>query len=125
MPGGVRPRVLVVEDEEQLRDALVEMLWSHGFQVVGHAGTGREAISLAESVRPDLVLMDYRMPEMDGVSATESIRSEHSETRVVMFSAYDEDSLAADAYRVGASAFLVKGCAPAEIVAALHRALVP
>jgi DNA-binding NarL/FixJ family response regulator len=117
--------VLVVEDEEQLRDALVEMLWSHGFQVVGQAGTGREAISLADSVRPDLVLMDYRMPEMDGVSATEAIRSGHSGTRVVMFSAYDEDSLAADAYRVGASAFLVKGCRPAEIVAALNGALGP
>jgi two-component system, response regulator PdtaR len=117
------PTIVVAEDALQLREALADMLWSHGFDVVGQAGTGTEAVALAESLRPDLVLIDYRMPEMNGVAATDAIKTTRPRTQVVMFTAFDEASLSADATRVGASSFLVKGCAPTVILEALNRAL--
>ena len=117
------PRILVAEDEAQLREALVDMLQTHGFDVVGAATTGTEAVALAAASDPELVLMDYRMPEMDGVLATEAIKERSPGTSVVMFTAYDETSLSLDATRAGASAFLVKGCAPSLILQALGNAL--
>jgi len=117
------PTILVAEDEEQLREALVEMLLTRGFDVVGVATTGTEAVALAAASDPQLVLMDYRMPEMDGVMATEAIKERSPGTRVVMFTAYDETSLSLDATRAGVSAFLVKGCAPSLILQALGNAL--
>lgn len=118
-----RPTVLVVEDQLPLREALAEMLLTHGFAVVGAASNGTQAVAMARSVGPDLVLMDYRMPGMDGISATEAIRSTSPAARVVMFTAYDEASLSVDAKRAGASHLLVKGCSPALIVEALTDAL--
>jgi CheY-like chemotaxis protein len=118
-----RPRILVAEDEEQLRDALVGMLVDNGYDVVAAAHTGTEAVSLTAALRPQLVLMDYRMPEMDGVSATEIIKERHPGTDVVMFTAYGETSLSLEATRAGVSAFLVKGTAPSQILRALESAL--
>ena len=79
------PTILVAEDEDQLREALVEMLLTRGFDVVGVATTGTEAVALAAASDPQLVLMDYRMPEMNGVMATEAIKERSPGTRVVMF----------------------------------------
>lgn len=122
-PSPTPARIIVAEDEAQLRDALVAMLAGHGFEVVGVANTGAEAVALVAAVEPELVLMDYRMPEMDGVAAAEAIKDRNPRTSVVMFTAYDETSLSRDATRAGVSAFLVKGCAPSLILEALASAL--
>lgn len=121
--GAARPTIIVAEDEDQLREALVEMLHDAEYDVVGEASTGSEAASLTAALDPDLVLMDYRMPGMDGVSATEVIKQLNPRTDVVMFTAYEETSLSLEATRAGVSAFLVKGCAPALILRALEDAL--
>ena len=122
-PTPSRPTILIAEDEEQLREALVEMLLDNDYDVVAEASTGSEAASLTAALDPDLVLMDYRMPGMDGVSATEIIKELNARTGVVMFTAYDETSLSLEAIRAGVSGFLVKGCEPALILRALENAL--
>jgi DNA-binding NarL/FixJ family response regulator len=121
----VRPTILVAEDGAQLREALVDMLLDAEYDVVGEASNGSEAASLTAALDPDLVLMDYRMPGMDGVSATEVIKELNPRTHVVMFTAYDEASLSLDAIRAGVSSFLVKGCDPALILQSLEDALDP
>jgi response regulator NasT len=118
-----RSTIVVAEDEELLRDALIEMLGDNGYDVVGEASTGSQAASLTAALDPDLVLMDYRMPGMDGVSATEVIKELNPRTDIVMFTAYEETSLNLEATRAGVSAFLVKGCDPALILRALENAL--
>jgi DNA-binding NarL/FixJ family response regulator len=119
----LHPTIVIAEDEQDLREALQGMLEVHGFNVVAVATTGTEAVSLAAALNPELVLMDYRMPELDGVTATESIKARNPDTQIVMFTAFDEGSLSLEATRVGASAFLVKGCAPSLILRALSSAL--
>ncbi len=117
------PRIVIAEDEDELRAALQEMLQGEGFEVVGAARNGREAVALAAALDPDLVLMDYRMPVMDGVAATEAIKGSRASTIVVMFTAHDETSLSMEASRAGVSAFLVKGCAPSLIFHVLNSEL--
>jgi len=122
-PSSERPTILIAEDEHHLREALQEMLQGQGFDVVASARTGREAVTLAAAFEPDMVLMDYRMPEMDGVAATEAIKEARPRTIVVMFTAHDETSLSMEASRAGVSAFLVKGCAPSLILRVLTSEL--
>jgi DNA-binding NarL/FixJ family response regulator len=117
------PTILIAEDEDHLREALHEMLEGQGFDVVAAARTGLEAVTLAAAFEPDVVLMDYRMPEMDGVAATEAIKEARPSTIVVMFTAHDETSLSMEASRAGVSAFLVKGCPPSLILRVLTSEL--
>ena len=118
-----RPTIVVADDEHDLRDALADMLTAHGFDVLAVATNGTEAVSLAAALSPELVLIDYRMPELDGITATDAIKSRNPDTQVVMFTAFDETSLALEAMRAGVSTLLVKGCAPSMILRALSGAL--
>jgi two-component system, response regulator PdtaR len=117
-----RPRVLIAEDEEQLREVLQELLEEKGYEVVAVTGNGTEAIELGKDLKPDLVLVDYRMPGANGVSVTEALQADNPNTQIVMFTAYDETSLSIEATRAGIYAFLVKGCAPSLILQALEGA---
>jgi DNA-binding NarL/FixJ family response regulator len=112
-------RVLVVDDDDAVRTVLAELLLEEGFDVVGRAMDGVEGVSLALSLAPDGVLLDVRMPRMGGIEAAREILAKRPATRVVMLSAYDDPSLQAEAAAAGASAFLVKGCALDELVAAV------
>src|SRR5947207_12144401 len=87
------PRVLIVEDEPILRDALAEMLESKHIRVAGQAGDGAEAVRLATTLQPDVVLMDLRMPGMDGIEATRQIKEVLPRTQVLVLSAYDDPGL--------------------------------
>ena len=98
------------------------MLEVHGFQVVGVAATGLEAIALFDATWPDLMLVDYRMPGQDGVAVTHYVKERSPNTQVVLFTAYDEMSLSLDATEAGVFAFLVKGCSPSLILQALSGA---
>ena len=127
-------RVAVVDDQELVRSAFVLLLRSHpGLTVVGEAGDGRAAVALARSARPDVVLMDVRMPGMDGLEATRQIVADERchGTRVLMLTTYDNDDLVHEALRAGASGFLLKDVRPQhlldgiEVVAAGEALLAP
>lgn len=91
-----------------------------GFIVVGEAGTGREAVQRALTHRPDVVLMDIRMPDMTGIEATEQICAETLDTRVLILTTFDLDEYVYDALRAGASGFLLKDTSAADLLVALR-----
>ena len=98
------------------------MLEVHGFQVVGVAASGSEAVTIFDATWPDLLLLDYRMPGQDGVAVTIYVKKRSPNAQIVLFTAYDEMSLSLDATEAGVFAFLVKGCAPSLILQALEGA---
>jgi two-component system, response regulator PdtaR len=115
-------RVLVVDDDDAVRTVLADLLQEEGFEVVGRAIDGIEGVSLALSLTPDGVLLDVRMPRMGGIEAARAILAQLPNVRIVMLSAYNDASLQAEAKEAGVSAFLVKGCALDELVAAVSVA---
>lgn len=115
-------RVLVVDDEADMREALTDLLDRSGFQIVGTASNGREAVTLSTELHPELVLMDLRMPEMDGIEATRRIKETTPQTQVLILSAYEDYDLQSDATDAGIYCYLVKGTDPAMIVDMLGRA---
>lgn len=85
---GVNLKVLVVDDTEHVRDMLVQMLELDGFEVVGEAASGEEAISLAQSSDPNVIVMDYVMPDLDGLSAAKAIKHERPTQPIILYTAY-------------------------------------
>jgi DNA-binding NarL/FixJ family response regulator len=112
-------RILLVDDHPVVRTGLRGML-SAEFEVVGEAGSGDEAIALASELKPDVVLMDLRMPGMDGVAATAKIVP--TGVRVLVLTSYDTDSDILRAVEAGASGYLLKDSTPQELVAAIRAA---
>jgi DNA-binding NarL/FixJ family response regulator len=113
-------RVLVVDDEPIVRDMLAEVLGDAGINVIGQASDGIEGVALARTSQPDAILLDIRMPNLDGLAAGRQIRETDPYVRIVFFSAYDDPALKQEAQAVGASTLLVKGCPLGEIVDALN-----
>ncbi len=115
-------RVLVVEDEALIRLDLTEMLSEEGYVVAGEAGDGEQAIELARSLRPDLVIMDVKMPKVDGIAAASLIVEERI-APVVMLTAFSQRDLIEQARDAGAMAYLVKPFARHELVPAIELAV--
>lgn len=114
-------RVLLVDDEALLRVAFSLLLRTQpGLEPVGEATNGAEAVRLAAELRPDVVLMDVRMPGMDGIAATARIVRERPETRVLLLTTFDLDEYAFAGLRAGASGFLLKNALPDELLAAIR-----
>jgi CheY-like chemotaxis protein len=109
-------RVLVVDDNPAMRRVLWGLLEDVGIEVVGEAAHGLEGVAQAELLRPDVELMDWRMPGLDGLAATAEIGRRVPEMQVVMFSAAESDGVAAIAGQAGASAFVAKGPQPRRCV---------
>jgi CheY-like chemotaxis protein len=107
---GDGPRVLLVDDAAAIRNALRGVLEDAGIEVVGEAADGDEGVALTGSLRPDVVLMDLRMPASDGFEATARIVKEHPAVRVVVLSAYESEESAEAVMAAGAFAFLPKHC---------------
>ncbi|PKW15478.1 ANTAR domain-containing response regulator [Saccharopolyspora spinosa] len=118
----VERRVLVAEDEALIRLDLVEMLREEGYQVVGEAGDGQEAVRLAEELRPDLVILDVKMPKMDGIEAASNIAGERI-APVVILTAFSQRDLVERARDAGAMAYLVKPFAKRDLVPAIELAV--
>ncbi len=107
---GRRPKVLLVDDDEETCALLKGVLEDEGIQVVGAAANGAEALDLVDSTLPEVVLMDLRMPHMDGFEATRLIKAKHSWMQVVILTFYDDLLPDRSPEEVGAFAYLVKGC---------------
>jgi DNA-binding NarL/FixJ family response regulator len=116
------PRVLVVDDDVILGEALCHLLRQKGFEVVGMASSGPEGVSLSQQTKPDVVVMDFRMPMMDGLEATGLIKAQSPMTQTVMFTAYDDQTLNLEAADTGVYGLLVKGCSPDLLVEVVNRA---
>ena len=114
-------RVLVAEDEALIRLDIVEILTEAGYDVVGEASNGEEVIRLVEELKPDLCILDVKMPVMDGITAAETIIKEHS-CAVVMLTAFSQIELARRAADAGAMAYLTKPFTPADLLPAIEVA---
>ena len=122
-PTGTAPRrVVIAEDEALIRLDLAEMLREEGYQVVGEAGDGQEAVDLAESLRPDLVIMDVKMPRRDGIDAAAEIAAKRI-APVVLLTAFSQRDLVEKARDAGAMAYLVKPFSISDLVPAIEVAL--
>jgi len=116
-------RVLVVDDQSLIRQAVVDILEAtDDLEVVGEAVTGRDAVTRAAELRPDVVVMDIRMPVLDGIGATAEICAdpELADTKVLILTTFEEDENVVAALRAGASGFIGKGAEPDEIVRAVQ-----
>ena len=117
-----KPTVLVAEDEALIRLDLVELLTEEGYHVVGEAGDGEEAVKLARELEPDLVIMDVKMPKMDGISAAEIIAEERI-APIVMLTAFSQRDLVERARDAGAMAYVVKPFGASDVVPAIEIAM--
>jgi two-component system response regulator DegU len=114
--------LILVDDHQLLRQGLRRSLEDAGFDVVGEASDGQEAIILAEKLRPDLVLMDVTMPVLDGIEATRQLRAKVPESRVVILTMHGEEEVVERALRAGAVGFLVKDCTIQQVAEVLRMA---
>jgi DNA-binding NarL/FixJ family response regulator len=114
-------RVLLVDDQALVRGGLRLILDAEpDLEVVGEAADGDEGVRAAIETRPDIVLMDVRMPNVDGITATAQLLAELDSTRVVMLTTFDLDDYVVDAFRAGASGFVLKTAPPPQLVAAIR-----
>jgi DNA-binding NarL/FixJ family response regulator len=114
-------RILLADDQELLRVGFRMVLQAQdGLEVVGEAGDGAEAVALTRELQPDVVLMDVRMPEMDGVDATRELVDGGSRSRVIILTTFDLDEYAHAALRAGASGFLLKDAPTADLLSAIR-----
>ena len=118
---GERIRILIADDHPMVREGLAAVLnQEEDLEVVGQAGNGVEAVSLAKELRPDVVLMDLQMPQMDGVEAIKRIKEDSPETGVIILTTYDTDEHIFSGIRAGARAFLLKDALPSEVLQAIR-----
>jgi two-component system, NarL family, response regulator DegU len=115
-------RLVLADDHRMLREGLRRSMSDEGFDVVGEAENGEEAVRLVKELQPDVVLMDVTMPEMGGVEATRLIRQEGGPARVIMLTMHADKEVLADAIRAGASGYLVKDCSTDEVAEAVRIA---
>jgi DNA-binding NarL/FixJ family response regulator len=117
----IMTRVVVADDQALVRGSFRVLVdTAPGLTTVGEAGDGVAAVAIARQERPDVVLMDVRMPEMDGIEATRLICAELPDTRVLMLTTFDLDAYVYSALRAGASGFLLKDTPPVDLLNAIH-----
>jgi DNA-binding NarL/FixJ family response regulator len=118
---GHRVRVLIVDDDALMRAGLRGVLSGDPtIEVVGEAGDGRDALHRTRLLGPDIVLMDIRMPDLDGIAATRDVLAAFPDVRVVILTTFEQDDYIFGALRAGASGFLLKRTRPEDLVAAIH-----
>lgn len=115
-------RILIADDHALFRDGLRSLLVAQGHEVIGEAKNGREAVDLARQLRPDLLLMDVQMPDLDGIAATRMISAELPELKVVILTASEEETKLFDAIKSGAQGYLLKNLEADTFFELLDRA---
>jgi DNA-binding NarL/FixJ family response regulator len=120
-----RIRVLSVDDHPRMREGIAMFINSQpGMLVVAQACNGREAIECFREHKPDVTLMDLKLPDMSGIAAAVAIRKEFPGARIIILTTYDSESERQQALAAGASAFVLKGSPPAKLVEAIHQVYV-
>jgi two-component system response regulator NreC len=114
-------RVLIADDHAIVRAGLRALVKGEtGLELVGEASGGREGLQMAESLRPDILILDYSMPDMDGIQVTKEIHARLPSVRVLILTVHESETLAREAIRAGASGYIIKQAAEAELIAAIH-----
>ncbi len=114
-------RVLIADDDHLMRAGLAELLTADpDIEIVGQAATGREAVDQTNRLAPDVVLMDVRMPDLDGIAATRELSQVAPDVKVLMLTTFEQDDYVFGALRAGASGFLLKRTRPEDLIAAVH-----
>lgn len=114
-------RVLIADDEDLMRAGLAELLTADpAIEIVGQASNGREAVEQARRLAPDVVLMDVRMPDLDGIAATRELSEAAPAVKVLILTTFEQDDYVFGALRAGASGFMLKRTRPEELIAAVH-----
>jgi len=119
----MRARVLIADDSAHMRTILKNALLRNGYDVVGEAEDGNEAVSLYDKLKPDVAAIDIKMPRMDGIEALKAIKSKHPDAKVVMISAMGQQKDVIEAMRAGASDFFIKPFIAEKVVEAMENAL--
>ncbi|GLY10477.1 MULTISPECIES: response regulator [Bacillaceae] len=116
-------RILVVDDAAFMRMMIKDILTKNGFEVVGEASDGAQAVEKYKELKPDLVTMDITMPEKDGISALKEIKADDPNARIIMCSAMGQQSMVIDAIQAGAKDFIVKPFQPDRVIEAISKTL--
>jgi two-component system, chemotaxis family, chemotaxis protein CheY len=116
-------RILIVDDAAFMRMMIKDILSKNGFEVVGEAQDGAQAVELYKELNPDLVTMDITMPEMDGITALKKIRETNGDAKVIMCSAMGQQAMVIDAIQAGAKDFIVKPFQADRVIEAIQKAL--
>lgn len=119
----VRLRVLIADDHALVRSGFASLLTAHDIEVVGEASSGPEAVVLVHRTRPDIVLMDIKMPDGGGLEATQLIRAEMPDVKVVMVTAFDDDDGLFDAMKYGAAGYVLKNVKAEDFISLLSRVM--
>jgi DNA-binding NarL/FixJ family response regulator len=118
---GERRRVLIVDDVPSVRLLLKSTLPLHGFEVIGEAGTGADALALAKSENPDVVLLDIHMPDMNGMEVINQLKLDSPAVKIVMYSNYDDKDMQDQAYSRGADAYVDKLAPIPDVAQAIEQ----
>ncbi|HJH11661.1 MAG TPA: response regulator [Metalysinibacillus jejuensis] len=116
-------RILIVDDAAFMRMMIKDILTKNGFEVVGEAADGMQAVEKYNELKPDLVTMDITMPEMDGIAALKEIKASHPSAIVIMCSAMGQQAMVIDAIQAGAKDFIVKPFQADRVIEAIQKAL--
>jgi DNA-binding NarL/FixJ family response regulator len=117
-----RPRIVLADDHRMLREAFAQLLEAD-FDVVGQAADGRELITVAKDLRPDVIVLDIGMPQLNGLDAARQLRSSLPNVKLIFLTVSEDPDLAVEAFRLGASGYLLKNSAACELLQALEEAL--
>src|SRR5215467_477134 len=114
-------RVLVVDDQQLMREGIASLLRiQDGIEIIGTAANGQEALEQAVSMKPDVILMDVRMPVIDGVMATEQVRHQVPDCKILMLTTFDDEEYVIEALRVGANGYLLKDIPASDLAQAVQ-----
>lgn len=117
-------KILIADDQELIRDSLKIVLdMNQDMEVVGVAEDGRKVLEQVNKVMPDIILMDIRMPELDGVQCTKTVKEKFPDVKIIILTTFDDDEYVFYALKYGASGYLLKGCSVQELTAAIHTVM--